>query len=179
MGGRCRGVAAVDDGAPGRGVERATDDDRRAADRLGRERRSQRTRARSAGADPARRQQQADRARVRAQPAHGEAPRRQHPRQARSPFARAGRRLVPGQRVGVIGGMQMLSPFDSSLLLYAGIALAIVGVIAFVAALVALLRLRPLRFVARTLIAALLFCAGALCLAVSFGMQGYRALVDE
>jgi len=73
----------------------------------------------------------------------------------------------------------MLSPFDSSLLLYAGIALAIVGGIAFVAALVALLRLRPLRFVARTLIAALLLCAGALCLAVSFGMQGYRALVDE
>src|SRR4029078_4516261 len=26
---------------------------------------------------------------------------------------------------------------------------------------------------------ALLLCAGALCLAVSFGMQGYRALVDE
>jgi hypothetical protein len=73
----------------------------------------------------------------------------------------------------------MPSPFESSLLLYAGIALAIVGVIALVAALLALLRLRPLRFVSRTLVGALLLCAGALCLAVSFGMQGYWALIDE
>jgi hypothetical protein len=73
----------------------------------------------------------------------------------------------------------MPSPFENSLLLYAGIALAIVGVVALVGGLLALLRLRPLRFVARTLAAALLLCAGALCVAVSFGTQGYRALIDE
>jgi len=73
----------------------------------------------------------------------------------------------------------MPSPAESSLLLYAGIACAIVGVIAVVAGFVALLRVRPLRFVSRTLFGALLLCAGALALAVSFGTQGYRALIDE
>ena len=73
----------------------------------------------------------------------------------------------------------MPSPAESSLLLYAGIACAIVGVLAVVAGLFALLRARPLRFVSRTLLGALLLCAGVLALAVSFGTQGYRALIDE
>ena len=73
----------------------------------------------------------------------------------------------------------MPSPAESSLLLYAGIACAIVGVIVVVAGVFALLRARPLRFVSRTLLGALLLCAGALALAVSFGIQGYRALIDE
>ena len=57
-------------------------------------------RARARGARPhrGRRQQQADRARLRSQPAHGEAPRRQHPRQARRRDPRPGRRLVPRAR---------------------------------------------------------------------------------
>ena len=73
----------------------------------------------------------------------------------------------------------MPDAFQNSLLLYAGIALAILGVITLVGGLLALLRLRPLRFISRSLVAALLLCAGALCLAVSFGMEGYRALIDE
>jgi hypothetical protein len=68
---------------------------------------------------------------------------------------------------------------ESSLLLYVGLALAIVGVIAIGAGLAALLRARPLRFVSRTLLGALLLSVGALALAVSFGTQGYRALIDE
>ena len=73
----------------------------------------------------------------------------------------------------------MPSPAESSLLLYAGIACAIVGVIVVAAGVFALLRARPLRFVSRTLLGALLLCAGALALAVLFGIQGYRALIDE
>ena len=73
----------------------------------------------------------------------------------------------------------MPSSVESSLLLYAGIACAIVGLVAIVAGLFALLRLRPLRFVSRTLLGALLLCAGALALAISIGTQGYRALIDE
>ena len=73
----------------------------------------------------------------------------------------------------------MPSPADPSLLLYAGMACAILGVIAVLAGLAALLRARPLRFVSRTLVGALLLCVGALALAVSFGTQGYRTLLDE
>jgi hypothetical protein len=73
----------------------------------------------------------------------------------------------------------MPSPTESSLLLYIGIACAMVGVIAVVTGLFALLRARPLRFISRALVGALLLCFGALALAVSFGTQGYRALLDE
>jgi hypothetical protein len=73
----------------------------------------------------------------------------------------------------------MPSPTESSLLLYIGIACAMVGVIAVVTGLFALLRARPLRFISRALVGALLLCFGALALAVSFGIQGYRALLDE
>ena len=73
----------------------------------------------------------------------------------------------------------MPSPTESSLLLYMGIACAMVGVIAVVTGLFALLRARPLRFISRALVGALLLCFGALALAVSFGTQGYRALLDE
>ena len=52
-------------------------------------------RARRAAANRGGRQQQADRARVRPEPAHRQAPRREHPRQARSRHARPGGCLVP------------------------------------------------------------------------------------
>ena len=54
-----------------------------------------RPRARRAAPDRRRRQQQADRTRVRPEPAHRQAPRREHPRQAGCGHPRPGGRLVP------------------------------------------------------------------------------------
>jgi hypothetical protein len=65
------------------------------------------------------------------------------------------------------------------LLLFAGVAFGVFGVVALVSGLAALLRARPLRFVARTLSGLLLAGAGTLALAVAFGSQGYRALTQE
>jgi hypothetical protein len=65
------------------------------------------------------------------------------------------------------------------LLLFAGVAFGVFGGVALVSGLAALLRARPLRFVARTLSGLLLAGAGTLALAVAFGSQGYRALTQE
>ena len=73
----------------------------------------------------------------------------------------------------------MPPPFDLSLLLYAGIVLGLVGLIALASGLVSLLRARPLRFLARTLVGVLLVCAGGLALVVAVGAQGYRSLTEE
>lgn len=73
----------------------------------------------------------------------------------------------------------MLTPAENSLLLFAGIAFGIVGLLAVVSGVVALLRARPWRFVSRTLVGLLLVCAGTLALAVAIGAQGYRALTEE
>ena len=67
---------------------------------------AQRTRARGARAPRGRRQQQTDRARVRPQPTHREASRRQHPRQAEPHVARPGRRVVPNARLNEQAGLR-------------------------------------------------------------------------
>jgi hypothetical protein len=64
-------------------------------------------------------------------------------------------------------------------MLVAAIALAFAGVLLVVGGLVALARARPLRFALRTLTGLLLLATGALAAAISFGMQGYRALTHE
>ena len=71
--------------------------------------RAQPARARGAAPHRRRRQQQADRPGVRSQPAHRQAPRREHSRQAGAAVPRPGRRLVPaargpGRRVSVRPG---------------------------------------------------------------------------
>ena len=73
----------------------------------------------------------------------------------------------------------MTSDPTQLLLLFAGVAFGVLGVVALVTGLAALLRARPLRFVARTLSGLLLAGAGTLALAVAFGSQGYRALTQE
>lgn len=62
---------------------------------------------------------------------------------------------------------------------WAGVALAVVGVLLLVAACVALVRRRPLRFVVRSLAGLLLAACGALLGAIALGIQGYRALTHE
>ena len=73
----------------------------------------------------------------------------------------------------------MLTPSEYSLLLFAGVAFGIVGLLAVLSGVAALLRARPWRFVSRTLVGLLLLCAGTLALAVAIGAQGYRALTEE
>jgi len=68
--------------------------------------------------------------------------------------------------------------FDSPLFL-AGMALAALGFVFLLLGLAALLRLRPLSFLVRTLAGALLIALGALAGAVAVGVQGYRALTRE
>lgn len=53
------------------------------------------------------------------------------------------------------------------------------GVILFIAGLVALFRLRMLRFLARTVVGLLLLTLGALSGAIALGIQGYSALTRE
>jgi hypothetical protein len=73
----------------------------------------------------------------------------------------------------------MTSDPTQLLLLFAGVAFGVFGVVALISGLAALLRARPLRFVARTWSGLLLAGAGTLALAVAFGSQGYRALTQE
>lgn len=73
----------------------------------------------------------------------------------------------------------MLTDSESSLLLFAGIAFGLVGLIAVVSGLVALMRARPLRFISHLIVGLLLVCAGTLALAVAIGAQGYRSLAGE
>jgi hypothetical protein len=53
------------------------------------------------------------------------------------------------------------------------------GIIVFIAGLVALFRLRMLRFLVRTLLGLLLLALGALSGAIALGVQGYSALTRE
>ena len=64
-------------------------------------------------------------------------------------------------------------------LLIAGLAFGVLGIVALVAGLAALVRLRPMRFMLRTVFGLLLVGIGTLALAVAFGSQGYRALTQE
>ena len=64
-------------------------------------------------------------------------------------------------------------------LLIAGLAFGVLGIVALVAGLAALVRLKPMRFMWRTVFGLLLVGVGTLALAVAFGSQGYRALTQE
>lgn len=70
-------------------------------------------------------------------------------------------------------------PGDLNLFLAAALLFGVLGVLLVVAGLVALLRARPLRFVARTLFGLLLVSIGALAATLALGLQGYRALGRE
>jgi hypothetical protein len=71
------------------------------------------------------------------------------------------------------------SQFANSPVFIVGAALAVLGAILVVAGLEALLRLRPLRFIARTLLGLLLISIGILAGTVAVGLRGYRALTHE
>ena len=68
---------------------------------------------------------------------------------------------------------------NQPLLLLAAAVFGFLGAILVITGLVALRRLRPLRFMLRTLMGLLLLSFGAVAGAVSVGMQGYRALTRE
>jgi len=68
----------------------------------------------------------------------------------------------------------IVSPF-----FLAGTIFGVLGLLLFVAALVALFRMRPLRFIVRMLGAACLVLLGSLLGTVAIGIQGYRALTHE
>jgi len=61
----------------------------------------------------------------------------------------------------------------------AGVVCGVLGLLLFLTALVAIFRLKPLRFVVRMLGAACLLLLGALLGTLSIGIQGYRALTQE
>jgi hypothetical protein len=73
----------------------------------------------------------------------------------------------------------MPSELTTSLLFLGAAFLAVCGVIATVAGIVALAKARPLRFAVRTLSGLLLLAGGALGGAVALGVQGYQALAHE
>jgi hypothetical protein len=73
----------------------------------------------------------------------------------------------------------LVSGATASPLALVALALALLGLALVVAAGVALLRLRPLRGLARLLAGALLLALGLLCGALALGVQGYRALTHE
>ncbi|MGH8750377.1 MAG: hypothetical protein ACREUV_01580 [Burkholderiales bacterium] len=73
----------------------------------------------------------------------------------------------------------MLSNLVSSPFFLAATACGILGLILIFAAIAALLRLRPLRFVLRTLLGLLLLALGTLAATVAIGIQGYQALTRE
>jgi len=75
-------------------------------------------------------------------------------------------------------GLEVAS-LDTSPLLLAALLLGALGAIFVVAGLVALLRVRPLRFALRTLVGLLLLSLGALAGAIGVGIKGYRALTRE
>lgn len=66
-----------------------------------------------------------------------------------------------------------------SLFFVAASGFAALGIILVIAGLVALFRLRMLRFLVRTLLGLLLFSLGALSGAIAVGIQGYQALTRE
>lgn len=61
----------------------------------------------------------------------------------------------------------------------AGLIFGVLGVVLSMAALVALLRIKPLRFVIRALAAGCLLALGGLFGTLAIGIQGYRALTHE
>ena len=73
----------------------------------------------------------------------------------------------------------MSSPIPLSPLSISGMVLGAIGLLLVVAAIVALIRLRPLRALTRLLAGALALALGSLAGSVAIGVQGYRALVNE
>ncbi len=73
----------------------------------------------------------------------------------------------------------MIDPLFASPFSIAAAVLGLAGSVFVVAALFALFRLRPLRFVLHALAAGLLLALGALAGTVALGIQGYRALTHE
>jgi hypothetical protein len=77
--------------------------------------------------------------------------------------------------------MDLVSPSAllASPLAIAAVALGALGALLVLAGLIALVRMRPLRFALRTLAGLLLISLGGLAGAVFLGVQGYRALARE
>lgn len=73
----------------------------------------------------------------------------------------------------------MTSLLMASPLAMAGLILLVVGALLLIAALVALKRRRPFRFVMRSLLGLTLLLLGVISGAIGAGMQGYRALTRE
>jgi hypothetical protein len=73
----------------------------------------------------------------------------------------------------------MPSELISSPLILGAAVLAACGLIATVAGIVALVKVRPLRFAVRTLAGLLLLAGGTLAGAIAVGVQGYRSLAHE
>jgi hypothetical protein len=67
-----------------------------------------------------------------------------------------------------------VSPFG-----LAGLAFGIVGALLLLSGIGALLRLRPFRFVSRTVVGLLLLAVGALAATIAIGTHGYTALIRE
>lgn len=73
----------------------------------------------------------------------------------------------------------MTSDVATSPFIVAAVTLGVLGGLALLMGLVALLGLRPLRFALRTLVGLLLVALGALSGTLALGIQGYRALTRE
>jgi hypothetical protein len=73
----------------------------------------------------------------------------------------------------------MISPMPLTPLSVSGMVLGAIGLLLVIAAIVALIRLRPLRALTRLLAGALALALGSLAGALAVGVQGYRALTDE
>ncbi len=73
----------------------------------------------------------------------------------------------------------MTSTFATSPFVLAALLFGLLGIILLFSGLMALLRLRPLRFAFRTVLGLLLLSLGALAGGIGIGMRGYRALTRE
>jgi hypothetical protein len=73
----------------------------------------------------------------------------------------------------------MNSPVPLSALSISGALLCVIGLLLFLAGLIALVRLRPMRALTRLLAGALALALGALAGALAIGTQGYRAFTHE
>lgn len=73
----------------------------------------------------------------------------------------------------------MTSAFATSPFVLAALLFGLLGITLVTSGLVALLRMRPLRFALRTLLGLLLLSLGALSGGIGVGMRGYRALTRE
>jgi hypothetical protein len=74
---------------------------------------------------------------------------------------------------------RMTSVLMASPLALAGLVFSLLGALFLIAALVALKRRRPFRFVTRTILGLVLLLVGVIGGAIGVGMQGYRALTRE